>query len=226
MLWGNRNGFFYVLDRVTGTFLDGTPFVKLNWASGLDEAGRPYETPQGTEAVTYPGVQGGTNWYSPSYSPNTGLFYLTAWENYGHIFQPVEVEYQPGRNFGGGTLAGPIAGAANVPGFGRQPINNWTDEVGNGSVIAIDPSTGEHVWRFPTTDVSHSGVLTTATNLLFTGSREGYFYALDARSGEMLWRTSLGGQGSNGPMSYAIDGRQYIAVAMGNSLFVFGLPGD
>jgi alcohol dehydrogenase (cytochrome c) len=224
MLWANRNGFFYVLDRVDGKFVRGAPFVKVNWASGLDADGRPIPTPQGTEAVTYPGVQGGTNWYSPSYSPSTGLFYVTAWENYGTIFRPVEVEYQPGRNFGGGVLASPIPGAPNLPGFGRQVVNNWTEAVGNGAILALDPKSGEQRWRFPTTDVSHSGILTTATDLLFTGSREGYFYALDARTGELLWRASLGGQGANGPMAYAVGGAERVAVAAGNALFVFGLP--
>jgi alcohol dehydrogenase (cytochrome c) len=224
MLWANRNGFFYVLDRTNGQFIRGEPFVKVNWASGLDESGRPIQTPQGIDAVTYPGVQGGTNWYSPSYSPGTELFYVTAWEGYGHIFRPVEIEYQPGRNFGGGTLGGPIAGAPNLPGFGQHPINNWTEAVGNGAIIAIDPRTGEQAWRFRTTDVSHSGILTTATDLLFTGGREGYVYALDARTGEMLWRQTVGGHGANGPMAYAVNGEQRIAVASGNGLFVFGLP--
>jgi alcohol dehydrogenase (cytochrome c) len=223
MLWANRNGFFYVLDRTDGKFVRGAPFVRVNWASALDANGRPIPTPRGTEAVTYPGVQGGTNWYSPSYSPSTGLFYVTAWENYGTVFRPVEVEYQPGRNFGGGVLAGPIPGAPNLPGFGRQVVNNWTESVGNGAILALDPLSGEQRWRFPTTDVSHSGILTTATDLLFTGSREGYFYAFDARTGELLWKVGLGGQGANGPMSYAVGGTQYIAVAAGNGLFVFGL---
>jgi alcohol dehydrogenase (cytochrome c) len=223
MLWGNRNGFFYVLDRATGEFVRGKPFVKVNWASGLDERGQPIETPQGPDEITYPGVQGGTNWYSPSFSPSTGLFYVSAWENYGSIFRPQEVEYLPGRQFVGGFPGGPIPGAANVPGIRRGPINNWTDAIGNGAVLAIDPRTGEQRWRFPTTDVSSSGILTTATDLLFTGSREGYFYALDARSGELLWRASLGGQGANGPMSYAVNGIQHIAVAAGNGLFVFAL---
>jgi alcohol dehydrogenase (cytochrome c) len=83
MLWGNRNGYFYVLDRRTGEFLLGRPFVKVNWASGLDKNGRPIKTPQPPGAPTYPGNQGATNWYSPSYSPRTGLFYLTIWDDYG-----------------------------------------------------------------------------------------------------------------------------------------------
>jgi alcohol dehydrogenase (cytochrome c) len=223
MLWANRNGFFYVLDRTTGEFLRGLPFVQVNWASGLDERGRPIETPQGPEKVTFPGVQGGTNWYSPSYSPSTELFYVSAWENYGSVFRPEETEYIEGVRFVGGVPASPLPGIANLPGIRRGPINNWTEALGTGAVIALDPKTGEQRWRFPTTDVSSSGILTTATDLLFTGSREGYFYALDARTGTQLWRTSLGGQGVNGPMSYAVGGAQYVAVASGSGLFVFGL---
>jgi alcohol dehydrogenase (cytochrome c) len=223
MLWGNRNGFFYVLDRTTGQFVRGNPFVDVNWASGLDESGRPIETPQPPGAVTYPGVQGGTNWYSPSYSPRTELFYLSAWVNYGSIFQPAEVEYEPGRTFFGGRPVGPLKGAPNVPGVRRGPVNNWTEAAGSGAVLAIDPKTGGERWRFEMTDVTTSGILTTATDVLFTGSREGNFVALDARTGELLWRASLGGQVANGPMSYAVDGNQYVAVASGNALFVFGL---
>jgi alcohol dehydrogenase (cytochrome c) len=119
--------------------------------------------------------------------------------------------------------ASPIPGIANVPALRRGPINNWTEALGNGAVIAIDPATGKQRWRFATNDVSSSGILTTATDVLFTGSREGYFYALDARTGAELWRASLGGQGANGPMSYAVNGTQYVAVAAGNGLFVFAL---
>jgi alcohol dehydrogenase (cytochrome c) len=223
MLWGNRNGFFYVLDRSSGEFVRGNPFIDVNWASGLDESGRPIETPQPPGAITYPGVQGGTNWYSPSYSPSTELFYLSAWEGYGSVFRPAESDYVPGRVFLGGGPGSPIPGAANLPGIRRGDINNWTEEVGNGAVIAIDPKTGAQQWRFTTTDVSSSGILTTATDLLFTGSREGYFYALNAGNGELLWRASLGGQTANGPISYAVDGDQYVAVGSGNGLFVFGL---
>jgi alcohol dehydrogenase (cytochrome c) len=223
MMWANRNGFFYVLDRTTGEFIRGLPFVQVNWASGLDERGRPIETPQGPEKVTFPGVQGGTNWYSPSYSPSTELFYVSAWENYGSVFRPEETDYIEGVRFVGGVPASPLPGIANLPGIRRGPINTWTEALGNGAVIALDPKTGKQRWRFPTTDVSSSGILTTATDLLFTGSREGYFYALDARTGAQLWRTSLGGQGVNGPMSYAVGGAQHIAVASGSGLFVFGL---
>jgi alcohol dehydrogenase (cytochrome c) len=223
MLWGNRNGFFYVLDRATGEFIRGNPFVNVNWASGLDESGRPIETPQPLGSVTFPGVQGGTNWYSPSFSPRTGLFYMSSWENYGSVFRPAESEYQPGRTFVGGIPASPLAGTNNLPGIRRGPINNWTEALGNGAVIALDPRTGQQRWRFPTTDVSSSGVLTTATDLVFTASRDGYAYALDARTGELLWRTSPGGQGANGPISYAVGGTQYVALGSGTGLFVFGL---
>jgi alcohol dehydrogenase (cytochrome c) len=223
MLWGNRNGFFYVLDRATGEFIRGNPFVNVNWASGLDESGRPIETPQPLGSVTFPGVQGGTNWYSPSWSPRTGLFYMSAWENYGSVFRPAESEYVAGRTFVGGIPASPLPGVNNIPGIRRGPINNWTEALGNGAVIALDPRTGEQRWRFPTTDVSSSGILTTATDLVFTASRDGYAYALDARTGDLLWRASPGGQGANGPISYAVGGAQYIAIGSGTALFVFGL---
>ena len=223
MLWGNRNGFFYVLDRATGQFVNGQPFVDVNWADSLDDAGRPVLTPQPPGTTTFPGVQGGTNWYSPSYSPSTRLFYLSAWEAYGSNFEPEEVEYQPGRIFLGGRPASPNPNAPNIPGLGRGPINTWTEAAGSGAVIAIDPSTGEEQWKFAMTDVTSSGILTTASNLLFTGNREGYFHALDAETGDLLWRTTLGGMIASGPISYAVDDRQYVAVAAGNGLFVFAL---
>ena len=102
MLWANRNGFFYVLDRATGRFVLGRPFVKVNWASGLDELGEPIETPQPVGSPTWPGNQGGTNWYSPSFSPRTGLFYVSAWEDYATLFgEKVPNPYVEGRSTGG-----------------------------------------------------------------------------------------------------------------------------
>ena len=222
MLWGNRNGFFYVLDRETGQFINGEPYVDVNWAEGLDDNGRPIFTPQPPGETTYPGVQGGTNWYSPSYSPSTRLFYLSAWQGYGSVFEPAEAEYVEGRVFLGGRPGPPIPGAA-LPSLSRGHINTWTEAVASGAVIAIDPATGEQRWKFDMTDVTSSGIMTTATDLLFTGNREGYFHALDARTGELLWRKTLGGMIANGPMSYAIDGRQYVAVASGSALFVYAL---
>jgi alcohol dehydrogenase (cytochrome c) len=225
MLWANRNGFFYVLDRVTGRFLSGTPFVKVNWASGFDEGGRPIQTPQPANMPTWPGNQGGTNWYSPSYSPRTGLFYVSAWENYASFFRREEVTYEPGRRFMGGANI-TVTPTPDAPGIGigrRGPINNWTDAVGNGAVLAIDPQTGQQRWKFVQYDVSDSGILTTASDLLFTGGREGYFYALDARTGASLWKASLGGQIVNGPISYEVDGKQYVSVISGNSLVTFAL---
>jgi alcohol dehydrogenase (cytochrome c) len=225
MLWANRNGFFYVLDRATGKFLLGKPFVKVNWASGLDDRGRPIQTRQPPGAPTWPGNQGGTNWYPPSYSPRTGLFYFSAWEDYATIYRKETAVYQPGRNFGGGgfTVLTPVPGAPAV-GIGRRgPINNWTDEVGHGVVMAIDPHTGDARWRFDQYDVTDSGMLTTASDLLFTGGREGYFHAFDARTGTVLWKASLGGQIVMAPMTYEVDGRQYVAVISGHALVTFRL---
>jgi alcohol dehydrogenase (cytochrome c) len=225
MLWANRNGFFYVLDRTNGRFLSGTPFVKVNWASGLDARGRPIPTPQPPGQPTWPGNQGGTNWYSPSFSPRTGLMYVSAWEGYASIFRKEAAEYIPGRNFAGGgsTPLTPVPGAPGVRIGRATPINNWTDAVGHGTVMAIDPLTGQKKWAFEQYDVTDSGILTTASDLLFTGGREGYFYALDARTGSELWKASLGGQIVNGPMTYAVDGKQYVAVISGHSLITFAL---
>ena len=225
MLWANRNGYFYALDRVTGEFLLGEPFVKVNWASGLDENGRPIQTPQPAGAPTWPGNQGGTNWYPPSYSPSTGLFYFAAWENYATIYEPEESDYRPGRAFlgGGFSVLTPVPGAATIS-IGREtPINNWTDAVGHGAVIAMDPRSGGAAWKFRQFDVSDSGMLTTASDLLFTGGREGHFHALDAWTGELLWKASLGGQIVMAPVTFMVDGTQYVSVISGHTLVTFAL---
>jgi alcohol dehydrogenase (cytochrome c) len=223
MLWGNRNGFFYVLDRGTGKFLNGKPFVKVNWASGLDANGRPIATPQPAGAPTFPGIQGGTNWYSPSYSPSTGLFYLSTWENYSTIFSGIETEYKEGTRFTGGANTSPVPGVENPTGQRQGPIDMYTEAIARGGVVAIDPATGDPKWKFEMHDVNTSGILTTATDLLFVGGREGYFQALDARTGALLWKQNLGGEIIAGPISFQIDGKQYVTVASGNSLFAFAL---
>ena len=222
MLWANRNGFFYALDRTNGKFLAGHPFVKVNWASGLDDRGRPVITPQAAGKPTYPGVQGGTNWYSPSYSPRTGLFYLSAWEDYGSTFVSEEATYRSGQRFLGGFPASPVPGAPN-PSLRGELINTYTESAGHGSVMALDIRTGQKKWKFEMRDVTDSGILTTASDLLFAGGREGYFHALDARTGALLWKASVGGAVAAAPITYRIDGKQYVAIAAGHALFVYGL---
>ena len=225
MLWANRNGYFYVLDRVTGEFLDGTPFVRVNWSSGLDENGRPIPTHQPEGMPTWPGNQGGTNWYPPSFSPRTGLFYFSAWQDYATIYRPEESEYQPGRAFLGGGFD-VLTPAPEAPGVGigrTNPINTWTNEVGHAALKAMDPQTGEARWQYDQFDVSDSGMLTTATDLLFTGGREGHFHALDAVTGELLWKASLGGQIVMAPITYMVGGIQYVAVISGHTLITFSL---
>jgi alcohol dehydrogenase (cytochrome c) len=223
MLWANRNGFFYVLDRVSGQFLLAKAFVKQNWNVGFDN-GRPVKaphakpTPEGT--LIEPGTQGGTNWYSPSFSPRTGLFYVSAWDNYSAISRYAEVPpWQPGRKYTGRAPA-----AAGRGGRGRAGVQFRTEAEGYGAVRAIDPKTGEKKWDFKMVDYTESGVLTTASDVLFSGGREGNFFALDARNGELLWKVNLGGTVSSGPMTFAVDGQQYVAVCADSALYVFGLP--
>ncbi len=213
MLWANRNGIFYVLDRTTGEFLKGQPFVKVNWVDGFDPKGRPLPVPgmapsrEGT--LIYPGNQGGTNWYSPSYSPRTGLFYVPTWENTSTTYLKGDKppEFIEGRGF---------TGIFPRPG-------STTDDV-HSSIQAIDPKTGQKRWTHrlaaPSTE---TGVLTTASDVLFSGGRDGAFFALDARSGKLLWQTNLGPSVAAGPMTYAVNGKQYVSVMAGNSMFTFGL---
>jgi alcohol dehydrogenase (cytochrome c) len=226
MLWANRNGFFYVLDRVTGKFLLGKNFIPVNWASGLDSSGRPIQTPPTDGTRVYPGVNGGTNWYPPSYNPLVGLFYVPIWENYAAIFHREDQEYKPGTGFSGGgfIVAGPTP-AAPTPHMGKTGphIDNATDETGNGAVIAIDPNTGNRVWTHKMFDVTDAGILSTAGGLLFSGGREGFFYALDAKTGRNLWDINLGAMIAMAPITYAIGGRQYVSVISGHTMATFAL---
>jgi alcohol dehydrogenase (cytochrome c) len=213
ILWANRNGVFYVLDRTTGEFLRGVSFVKTNWYTGFDEKGRPIPTPglaptkQGT--LVYPGNQGGTNWYNPSFSPATGLFYVPTWENTSTTYIKGEEppEYHQGQMF-----------------YGEFPKAGNDNEDIFSSIIALDPATGQRKWTFRLTAPStEGGVLTTASNLLFTGGRDGQFVTLDAHNGTELWSTRLGSSVAAGPMTYSVDGRQYVSIQSGHTLFTFGL---
>ncbi|HKY19799.1 MAG TPA: PQQ-dependent dehydrogenase, methanol/ethanol family [Vicinamibacterales bacterium] len=225
MYFANRNGYFYVLDRATGQFLSGKPFVEVDWASGLDpKSGRPIRVPGKAPSAApgtliFPGNQGGTNWYSPSYSPRTGLFYIPTWANYSTLFVRDKAEYVEGRRFGGGAWRFPVPGIRS-----GQGGYSWAKpEEGYGAVRAIDPMTGALKWEYKMSDLTWAGILTTASNVLFSGGAEGHFYALDARTGALLWKTQLGAVIRSGPMTYAVNGKQHVTVAAGSALFSFKL---
>ncbi len=205
----NRNGFYYVLDRTNGEFLSGTPFVKQTWTDGLDGKGRPRVKP-GLEPTTdgvlvFPSISGAANWYSPSYSPKTNLFYQVARE-WSTIYYKGESVYKPGFGFtagGGRTVNGDDAWAA---------------------VRAFEATTGKLKWEFKLLSPGFSSLLSTAGGLVFGGTDEGNFFALDADTGKPLWDTQLGANIRGIPVSFAIDGKQYIAIGAGFALFVYGLP--
>jgi alcohol dehydrogenase (cytochrome c) len=228
MLWANRNGFLYVLDRKTGEFLQATPIAKQNWNAGFDN-GRPIRAanamPSRDGVLIYPGNQGATNWFNPSFSPRTGLFYVNVWENTHHIFARADQPYREGSNYTAGRLSTNYPGRGIAAGMrAAQRPNLRKEEENFGTVRAFDPQTGKWRWEYKQADLTDAGILTTASDVLFTGGREGYFFALDARNGTLLWKIQLGGPIQNGPMTYSVDGRQYVAVSASNSLFVFGLP--
>jgi len=219
MLFANRNGFFYVLDRVTGKFLLGKPFVKVTWATGIDADGKPirvgHSTPEGM--LVYPNNQGGTNWYNPAYSPRTGLFYIPSWMDTSSINYERREPYKEGNQFNSGVATHDVAALVPARNNKRLPEAGW------GAIQAVDPHTGGVKWQFKMTDVTDSGVLATASDVVFAGGREGYFYALDAKTGAVLWKSMVGGQVSAGPVTYAVDGKQYVSSPAGNAVFTFGL---
>ena len=209
MLWANRNGFYYTLDRATGEFLLGEAFAHQTWAEGLDSNGRPIRrpntSPSRTGTLVAPIAGGATNWWSPAYSPRTGLLYVNAFDGEALFFIRDE-EYVEGDTYLGGGTETPL------------PIDHY-----HSAIRAIDPATGDVRWEFPMTPRSRAGVLATAGDLVFSASVDGYFYALDAESGAPLWQISLGGRVNASPMSYAVDGRQFVTMTVGNTLYTFGL---
>ncbi len=232
MLWANRNGFFYLLDRITGKFLLGKNFVQQNWAIGLDENGRPikershWPKPMGG-IFTEPMVQGGTNWYPPSYSPRTGLMYVPVRE--GGMLSP---KVDPGdwvehRRYTGNGIDPPGPNAVPGPPLRRSPsvsAEYRREDEGYGAIRAIDPKTGETKWDFKMVNFTESGVLSTAGDVVFGGGMEGNFVALDARTGALRWLVNLGGADASGPISYAVNGKQYIVGTGEGTMYVFALP--
>jgi alcohol dehydrogenase (cytochrome c) len=210
LLCANRNGFYYVLDRATGEFLNGKAFVKQTWADGLDGKGRPIVRP-GTDPTpdgnrVYPMVAGGTNWMSPAYNPDTGLMYVPTREGSSMYFIG-EAEYRPGTRFQGSF-------------FRNEDVDyDWY-----GAVRALDAVTGELRWEHKLFLPPWAGLLSTAGGILFAGTDDGYFKALDARTGRELWHKNLGGKIIAAPIAYQSGGRQRIAIAAGSGLFVFALP--
>ena len=201
-----------------------TRSCKVNWASGLDDAAGPFVTPSagghadlsraaGRDQLVFAVLQPAHRDYSIFPSGKTTPT----------IFNGLPAQYKQGQRYTAGANTGPIPGGDTPGGAQRGPINTYTEAVGHGAVIAIDPRTGDKKWSFPMHDVTTSGILTTATDLLFTGGREGYFQALHARTGELLWKASLGGDIIAGPITYEVSGKQYISVAAGRGLFVFAL---
>lgn len=206
----NRNAFYYLLDRETGEFLLGTPYVRQTWAKGLDAKGRPIVLP-GTDpsyegTLVYPALNGATNWLSPSFSPKTRLFYVAVRERGAYYFKS-DTEFKPGTFYSGG-------GERSVDGDGKA----W------GAVRALDVLTGKLAWEFGLHSPAMSGVLATAGGLVFGGSNEGNFFALDAASGKALWDFQAGGPVMANPISFSIDGRQHVAIAAGAAMMVFSLP--
>ena len=207
----NRNGFVYVLDRTTGKFLGATLFEPtVNWAKGIDAKGRPITTgviptPGGTRVC--PGIVGATNWFSPSYNPQTHLFYFMVLRacNIGHATPQPFVKGESYYN----------TGVERIP-----------DEHDKKTLVAFDVETGKIAWRYPQAGSGDSwgGTMSTAGGLVFFGDDAESFEAIDARDGKPLWHFNTGQEMHASPMSYSVDGKQYVAIAAGSDIFSFALP--
>jgi len=206
----NRNGFFYILDRRNGKFLSAVRFAeKLNWAKGISANGRPIltgvvPTAEGTRVC--PGFSGATNWYAPSYNPSTGLFYFMASENCSVYLRGAE-KFAPGRTFY-------ATGAKRSPG-----------DTGKKVLLAYDVSSSKPVWKYPQIGSGHSngGTMTTDGGLVFFGDDAQSFEAVDALTGAPLWHFQTGQTITASPMSFSVNGTQYVAIAAGSDVFCFRL---
>jgi alcohol dehydrogenase (cytochrome c) len=211
LMQGNRNGFFYVLDRTNGKYLAAYPFAKmLNWTDGIDANGRPKPKPgmePNAEGVNIcPAVEGATNWMSSAFSPQTGLFYLQALEKC-NIYTKSSAWWRQGESFYGGDTR-------DVPGLRPKKY-----------LRAIDPQTGKIAWEIPQDGPGGTwgGLLATASGLVFFCEDGGGFAAADAANGELLWHFQVNQAWHASPMTYAVDGSQYVAIAAGSQILVFGL---
>jgi alcohol dehydrogenase (cytochrome c) len=213
LVQANRNGFIYVLDRTNGKFLSAVPFVeKLNWAKGIDPQGRPIRTgvkPTPAGSRICPGFAGATNWFAPSYNESTHYLYFMALEACQTYFsRPQPESFKEGQMFYS-------TGVKRIPGETSQKI-----------LLAYNLDTATLAWRYPQTGQGHSsgGTMTTAGGLLFFGDDAESFDAVDAATGKPLWHFNTGQGMTASPMTYAIDGKQYVAIAAGSDVFSFALP--
>ncbi len=211
VLQANRNGFFYVLDRNTGEFLSGKAFVKTTWASGLDSHGRPIRTsglePTAKGTVVCPQCSGATNWMAPSYSPVTRLFYFNVREGCD-VFYAKPPLYKEGTSY--------WATSARAQATEHQ----------SGRVTALDPLTGAVKWKFPLYSSPWAGTLATSGNLVFAGDEDGYLMALQADTGKLLWRVNTGSRLVTSPITYQLDGKQYVTMPSGSAVLTFALPAE
>ncbi|HTG04545.1 MAG TPA: PQQ-dependent dehydrogenase, methanol/ethanol family [Bradyrhizobium sp.] len=217
VLWANRNAFFYALDRKTGEFLFAKPFVKQTWNEGFDAKGRPHVSssakPSATGAVVWPAIMAATNWWPPSYDKSRQLVFVPCSDAAGIYFQSGQVKYMKGEAFQGSAAS---YYAQNLP--------------ATAYVKAIDARTGDVRWQTVLQSGSDEfvwtvgGVLSTRSGVVFAGYRD-IFHAFDADTGKELWKINLGARVRGSPISFLLNGRQYIAVAAGHSMFVFLLPG-
>ncbi|HXH68656.1 MAG TPA: PQQ-dependent dehydrogenase, methanol/ethanol family [Candidatus Limnocylindrales bacterium] len=210
LLHANRNGFFYVLDRTNGKFIFAKPFATQTWAQGMDSSGKPIllhtAEPGESEGVrTCPGAGGATNWMAPSYSPQTGMLYVSIREQCD-VFYTHPQQYVAGRLF---------LGSMYVPATKEK---DW------GAVRAIDPKTGEVRWEYKEFSATWAGNLSTAGHLVFTGDLEGNFIALDADTGKHLWHIQTGAAIYAAPITYELNGLQFVAISSGTTLLTFALP--
>jgi alcohol dehydrogenase (cytochrome c) len=207
----NRNGFLYVLDRTDGKFLSATQFAaRLTWAKGIDAEGRPIVSdlqPTAHGTLICPGDVGGTNWFSPSYSEFTHQFYVSTFDNCSTYFKRPQV-FAEGSNY-----------------YSTGSTHDYKDR-GKKELIAFDFEKNNFTWRYPQEGDAHSwgGVMTTASGLVFFADDAESFEAVDAVTGKSLWHFNTGQTFHASPMSYSVDGKQYVAIASGDDLFSFALP--
>ncbi len=208
LVQANRNGFLYVLDRTNGKFLKASAFGNVTWATGIGPDGRPLvnkdQVPDTAGKRVCPGALGLTNWYSPSYSPQTKLLYV-ATSDECDIFTAAPQSYRVGHDF---------LGSVYVP----DPVVRPT-----GALKALDPATGAEKWQFKYFSSPNGGALSTAGGLVFAGDSDGNFIALDGRTGKDLWHVQLGAAIYSTAITYRLDGKQYVVIPAGSGLFAFAI---